>query len=138
EAKRATVAYLYPVQDALLFQPNTSRSSGMGTSGFTGQNPAPGARIAYLVNGLAPDAKPTLSVVDASGTVVRELSVNKQPGLYRAVWDMRVGPPLTGPVLSDSAVAALAAAGRGGGRGGFGGRGGGGGGGGGGGAPNGR
>ena len=34
EAKAATVAYLFPVQDALLFQPNTSRNSGMGTSGF--------------------------------------------------------------------------------------------------------
>ena len=31
QAKQASVAYLFPVQDALLFQPNASRSSGMGT-----------------------------------------------------------------------------------------------------------
>ena len=47
KAKQAAVAYLFPVQDALLFQPNNSRNSGMGTRGFSGQNPDPGARIAY-------------------------------------------------------------------------------------------
>ena len=47
KAKQASVAYLFPVQDALLFQPNGSRSSGMGTRGFSGQNPEPGPHIAY-------------------------------------------------------------------------------------------
>jgi photosystem II stability/assembly factor-like uncharacterized protein len=103
DAKAASVAYLFPVQDALLFQPNTSRNSGMGTSGFAGQNPPPGTRVAYTLNTLPADAKITLTIVDASGTIVRQLPANTQSGLYRAVWDMRVGPPLTGPVLSDSA-----------------------------------
>jgi photosystem II stability/assembly factor-like uncharacterized protein len=97
-AKQAAVAYLYPVRDALLFQPNASRNSGMGTSGWSGENPPPGASIAYLLHALPADAKPTLSIVDASGTVVRELSSEKEQGLYRTTWDMRVGPPLTGPV----------------------------------------
>ena len=49
---------------------------------------------------------------------MRALPVNKQPGLYRVSWDMRVGPPLTGPVDT----LALANGGRGaGGRGGRGG-----------------
>ena len=104
DAKTASVAYLFSVQDALLFQPNTSRNSGMGTSGFAGQNPPPGTRIAYTLNVLPTDAKVTLSIVDGSGTVVRELPANKQSGLYRTTWDMRVGPPLTGPVVSDSAA----------------------------------
>ena len=32
-----------------------------------------------------------LEVVDGAGTVVRQLPFNRQPGLYRQVWDMRVG-----------------------------------------------
>ncbi|MGH7616932.1 MAG: WD40/YVTN/BNR-like repeat-containing protein, partial [Gemmatimonadaceae bacterium] len=114
KAKAAQVAYLFPVQNAMLFQPNTSRNSGMGSVGFTGQNPDPGPHIAYLLNDVATDAKVALSVVDASGATIRDLPVNKQPGLHRMSWDMRVGPPLTGPV--DTAQA--------GGRGGRGGRGG--------------
>src|SRR4029077_19521565 len=70
----------------------------MGTRGFSGQNPDPGPHIAYLLNAVPTDSKLSLSMVDASGTVVRELPVNKQPGLYRMSWDMRVGPPLTAPV----------------------------------------
>jgi photosystem II stability/assembly factor-like uncharacterized protein len=97
-AKQASTAYLYPVQDALQFQPNGSRSSGMGSSGFSGRNPTPGANIAYLVNELPADTRATLSIVDLSGTVIRELPFNRAPGLHRPVWDMRVGAPLTGPV----------------------------------------
>jgi hypothetical protein len=71
--------------------------------------------------------------------VVRELLGNKQPGMYRTTWDMRVGPPLTGPVdTTNGGRGRGAGPGRGGfggaatdsaGRGGFGGGGGGGGGG---------
>jgi hypothetical protein len=98
KAKAAPVAFLYPTQDALLFQPNSSRVSGMGSRGFTGQNPEPGPRVSYLLNSVPADAKLSLSIVDGAGTTVRELPMNKQPGLYRLSWDMRVGPPLTGPV----------------------------------------
>jgi hypothetical protein len=126
QAKQASVAYLFPVQDALLFQPNGSRSSGMGTRGFSGQNPDAGPHIAYTVGEVPPSAKVSLTVLDASGAPVRALPVNRQPGLYRISWDMRVGPPLTGPIDT----LALANGGRGGGggrvgRGGFGGGGGG-------------
>jgi len=98
DAKQAPVAFLFPIGDALLYTPNTSRNSGMGTRGFTGQNPPPGPKLAYLIREMAATSKATLEIVDATGTVVRELPVTKQPGLYRPVWDMRVGPPLTGPV----------------------------------------
>jgi hypothetical protein len=98
KAKQASVAYLFPVEDALLFQPNNSRNSGMGTRGFSGQNPDPGARISYLLANVPAGAKLSLSVLDGSGAVVRALPVNKQAGMYRTTWDMRVGPPLTGPV----------------------------------------
>ncbi|HTI65791.1 MAG TPA: hypothetical protein VL524_19840, partial [Gemmatimonadaceae bacterium] len=119
KAKQASVAYLFPVQEALLFQPNNSRNSGMGTRGFTGQNPEPGPHIAYTLNDVPADAKISLSVVDAGGAVVRALPAEKTAGLHRLTWDMRVGPPLTGPV--DSATLANAGRGGRGGRGGFGG-----------------
>lgn len=125
-AKEARVAFLFPVQDALLFQPNGSRNSGMGTSGFVGQNPPPGAKLAYLLHEVPGGARVTLEVLDASGTVVRELPVARAAGLYRPVWDMRVGPPLTGPVDTTAGRAGGQGAGRGGrGGGGGGGRGGG-------------
>ncbi|HVX39368.1 MAG TPA: hypothetical protein VHB25_07310 [Gemmatimonadaceae bacterium] len=98
KAKTAQVAYLFPVRDELLFQPNASRNSGMGTRGFTGENPEPGTRISYLLNAVPKDAKVTLSIVDAGGTVIRDVAAPKTPGLHRVVWDARVGPPLTGPV----------------------------------------
>jgi photosystem II stability/assembly factor-like uncharacterized protein len=98
KAKTSPVAFLFPVQDALLFQPNASRVSGMGSRGFTGQNPDPGPHLSYLLNNVPGDAKVSVSIVDASGATVRELPAMKQPGLYRLSWDMRVGPPLTGPV----------------------------------------
>ena len=113
EAKSAKVAYLFPIKDALLYQPNGSRASGMGTRGFVGQNPPPGPQIAYLLQPLPTGARPRLEIVDASGTVVRELRVERVPGLYRTVWDMRVGPPFTGPV--DTTGRAGGAGGRGGG-----------------------
>ena len=109
-ARTATVAHLFPVQNATLLLPDGSRSSGMGSSGYTGQNPASGATIAYLVNAIATDAAAKLEVVDGTGTVVRQLTMNRTPGLHRAVWDMRVGPPLTGPVVAAPAGAGRAGA----------------------------
>lgn len=100
----------------------------MGTRGFIGQNPPVGPKIAYLVRDIAADAKVSLEIVNSAGIVVRMLPVNRNPGLYRNVWDMRVGAPLTGPIdLTDTAIVVAGAGGRGGrggGGGGFGGRGG--------------
>jgi photosystem II stability/assembly factor-like uncharacterized protein len=122
-ARTSAVAHLFPVQDAVLLLPDGSRSSGMGSGGYTGQNPAPGASIAYVVNSIASDATARLEVVDGAGTVVRQLPFNRNPGLYRQVWDMRVGPPLTGPVVAPAGRGAGGGAqgGGGGGRGGAGG-----------------
>jgi photosystem II stability/assembly factor-like uncharacterized protein len=117
-AKSAAVAHLFPVQDATLVLPDGSRNSGMGSSGYTGQNPLAGATIAYLVNAIATGATARLEVVDGAGTVVRQLPVSRAPGLHRAVWDMRAGAPLTGPLPVSSTPAGRGGAGREGGRGG--------------------
>lgn len=107
-AKRAEQAYLFPTRTELAFQLDGSRNSGMGSTGYEGQNPDHGVRLAYLINGVADGAKAKLEIVDAAGRIIRELPANTKPGLYRPVWDMRVGAPLTGPV-----TAAPAAGGRG-------------------------
>jgi photosystem II stability/assembly factor-like uncharacterized protein len=117
-AKRAETAYLFPTRIEIAFQPDGSRISGMGSTGFEGQNPEHGVRLAYLINNVPADAKAKLEIVDAAGRVIRELPASTKPGLYRPVWDMRVGAPLTG------SVTAAVPAGRGQGGGGFGGFGG--------------
>ncbi len=123
EAKAAGSTWLFPIRDELLFQPDNSHNSGMGTRGFAGQNPEPGARIAYLIDALPRNATTSLTIVDASGTVVRRLPVDRHPGLHLVIWDMHAGPPLTGPLAATDT--APAPEGRGGGRGGRGGFGGG-------------
>lgn len=114
EAKQASVAYLFPVRNELVFALDGSRNSGMGSTGFVGQNPEHGVRLAYLLNAVPADAKAKLEIVDGGGRVVRELPVTARAGLARPVWDMRVGAPLTGDV--SSAPAPSGGAGGGGGR----------------------
>ena len=124
EAKQAKTAYLFPVRDELLFQPDGTHESGMGTSGYEGANPPYGAMITYLLHNSAAGAAVRLDILNANGTTVRTLPLTaseKKPGMYRTEWDMRAGPPLTGAVPSDSELAARAAAAARGGRGGFGG-----------------
>ncbi|MCA0374919.1 MAG: glycosyl hydrolase [Gemmatimonadetes bacterium] len=113
-AKRAPVAHLFSVRDEVAYTLNQSRNSGMGSNGYTGQNPEAGVRLAYLVRDVPSAVK--LEIIDAGGRVVRELPQPKRAGLLRPLWDMRVGAPLTGAVDTSTALA-----GRGGGGGGFGG-----------------
>jgi photosystem II stability/assembly factor-like uncharacterized protein len=116
DAKAARGGYLFPVRDELLFQPDRTHESGMGTSGYEAANPPYGAILTYLVH----DAHPKgvqLDILDAAGTVVRTMpltSDDKMLGTHRVAWDMKAGPPLTGPVQSDSAIDAQASQARGG------------------------
>ncbi len=110
QAKAAKVAYLFPVRDQLLYQPDGTHDSGMGSGGFEGENPPYGAIITYrLANG--PMDAVRLDILDAGNTVVRTLPLTadeRKPGMIRTTWDMRAGPPLTGPVPSDSEIDARA------------------------------
>lgn len=124
EAKRAEVAYLFPARNEIAMTLNNSRHSGMGSTGFTGQNPDNGVRLAYLINTITSDDKATLDIIDGGGRIVRELPVPRRTGMFRPVWDMRVGAPLTAAVDSNVAAGRAPAASAGGS--GFGGGGGGG------------
>ncbi|MDQ8157863.1 MAG: glycosyl hydrolase [Gemmatimonadota bacterium] len=119
EAKRAEVAYLFPARNEIAMTLNGSRNSGMGSTGFTGQNPDNGVRLAYLINAISADDKATLEIIDAAGRIVRELPVPRRTGMFRPVWDMRVGAPLTAAVDTNVAAGRTPAGGAG--AGGFGG-----------------
>ncbi|MBX9857537.1 MAG: hypothetical protein K2Y26_18550 [Gemmatimonadaceae bacterium] len=119
EAKRASVAYLFPARNELVYAPNTSRNSGMGSTGYVGQNPEHGVRLAYLLNSVSAGDSAFMDILDGRGRVVRRLVVPSRAGLHRPVWDMRVGAPLTGDMPRASAP--TGGQGGGGGGGGFGG-----------------
>jgi len=116
------VAYLFPARNEIAMTLNNSRNSGMGSTGYTGQNPENGVRLAYLINKIAIDDKAKFEIIDGGGRIVRELAVPRRTGMFRPVWDMRVGAPLTGAV-DTNVTAGRASAGGGGsfGGGGFGG-----------------
>ena len=68
------------------------RTSNLGQSVFTGDNPEPGAWVQYW---LSPEAAEGLDgpvrvrITDAAGTLVREITDrDAAPGLNRAVWDL--------------------------------------------------
>ncbi len=121
EAKRAEMAYLFPARNEIAMTLNNSRNSGMGSTGFTGQNPDNGVRLAYLINKITLDDKAKLEIIDGGGRIVRELPVPRRTGMFRPVWDMRVGAPLTAAVDSNLAAGRVSAVGGGGFGGGFGG-----------------
>jgi hypothetical protein len=118
EAKRAEVAYLFPARNEIAMTLNNSRNSGMGSTGFTGQNPENGVRLAYLINTITAEDKAKLEIIDGGGRIVRELPVPRRTGMFRPVWDMRVGAPLTAAVDTNVAAGRAPAAGGGGGFGG--------------------
>ncbi len=97
-AKRESGAYLFPVRSEIALTLNNSRNSGMGSTGWTGENPDHGVHLAYLMPDTAGVSKAKLEILDAAGRIVRELPVPKRAGLFRPVWDMRVGAPLTAPL----------------------------------------
>ncbi len=117
-AKRENSAYLFPVRNEIALVLNQSRNSGMGSTGWTGTNPDHGVHLAYLMPDTAGISKAKLEVIDAAGRIVRELPVPKRAGLFRPVWDMRVGAPLTAPM--DTTLAGRGGGGGGGFGGGFG------------------
>jgi PDZ domain len=79
-------AHLFRPAPAVTWGNGVGRSL-YGHKRYTGENPADGASIHYLLSNSASEVK--LSVVDADGKFVRELPAKKEAGLHRAVWDLR-------------------------------------------------
>ncbi len=90
EATQATSladAYLFSIRPAVVAElQKTERPTGLKS--IVGTNPPPGASIFYsLAKSLAEPVE--LSVVDASGRTIHSARGAREPGLYRAVWDLR-------------------------------------------------
>jgi photosystem II stability/assembly factor-like uncharacterized protein len=93
----ASGSHLFDIRAATQFIPN---ESGWFPSDrdWAGENPELGAYLNYSLK--APVAEPVkITIADASGTVVRELTGPTSAGIHRVVWDLRstgVGPVTTG------------------------------------------
>jgi hypothetical protein len=101
-AAMASDAQLFPVKPALLFNPADQYGGGprgvgdLGDRLYTAPNPPFGAMLSYYFKQDLPrDRDAKITIVDASGAVVRELDVNKKSGLHRLVWDLRLAAPYT-------------------------------------------
>ena len=92
----AAAAHLYRPNSAVRWK--VAPAYGGTNRRFSGQNPAPGARIDYVLSTKA--ERVNLKVVDFDGATIRELRVGLEPGLHRATWDLttrRSAPPSETP-----------------------------------------
>jgi len=81
---------LFDIRPATQFIPNES-SWFKGGRDFLGANPALGAYINYYLKAaVKEDVK--ITITDAAGRVVRELTGPKEAGLHRVLWDLRTTP----------------------------------------------
>ncbi len=72
---------------------------------FTGPNPPYGALVSYyLKTGRTGSKKTLIRVEDAAGKIIREFEGPADPGINRAAWDLRYGPPAG---LTESQIAGL-------------------------------
>jgi len=90
----ASNVHLFEVgRPAIQFLPNED-GWFLGGRSFRAENPEFGAYLHYHLRSPAQDV--TLTISDASGTVVRRMSGPTEAGLHRVVWDLRGEP--AGPV----------------------------------------
>lgn len=95
----AEEARLYPVKNPWLITPGglaPDGSAGVATMGgnVTSPNPVIGANFAYSVGQAIPEGTTlVLTITDARGQKVREMTVDKGVGLRRALWNLRMDPP---------------------------------------------
>jgi len=94
--------YLFPVKPATEYNPNSSIPGGVRGAGalgdreFSAPNPAFGAIITYFIRDSLPKGGDvSLSIYDATGQRIRELTANKKQGMHRVTWDLRNAPPYT-------------------------------------------
>lgn len=98
----ADEARLYPVKNPWLYQPGglaPAGSAGVATLGgnVASPNPPIGANFAYSVGQAIPDGTDlVITITDARGERVREMTVDKGVGLRRALWNLRADPPAGG------------------------------------------
>ncbi|MEE8469036.1 MAG: hypothetical protein V3T22_11295, partial [Planctomycetota bacterium] len=85
-------AHLFPVRDARRLQ-SRRMFSFAGDAGYAGQNPEPGAHIAYWLGLDQKKGEVSLHVEDTGGRVVRTLDAPRKRGLQRVTWNLRRKAP---------------------------------------------
>jgi hypothetical protein len=103
----AADTHLFRPRPAYRFRNRESRVSQPEDPG-AGQNPRYGASIHFLL-GEGVEGRPSVSILDGNGEVVRRLSgVPSGPGLHRVYWDLRYesspSPRMRTPVLEHAHV----------------------------------
>jgi hypothetical protein len=96
-------AVLFDVKSASLFQYHGSHGLSGGKH-YSAPNPPYGPTIYYYFRE-KPSTKARLAIVDALGGVVATLDVDQEPGLHRAIWNLRANSE-SGPMRSNPAVTA--------------------------------
>jgi photosystem II stability/assembly factor-like uncharacterized protein len=100
-------AHLFTVRPAVLWNRDVPHHRGGGTAIFRAQNPPDGAIVSYYLKTGASELR--IQVLDALGSVVREMTGPREPGIHRVQWDLRratpagarpVNNPLTGTTLA--------------------------------------
>ncbi|MDE0260040.1 MAG: hypothetical protein OXR82_16845 [Gammaproteobacteria bacterium] len=97
DAILASGSHLFDMRPGTQFIPNEN-GWFLGGRSYRAENPEAGTNVHYyLSDSLDDDVE--ITVRDAAGTVVRELTGPKDAGIHRVVWDLRAepsGPPATG------------------------------------------
>jgi photosystem II stability/assembly factor-like uncharacterized protein len=113
-------AHLFTVKPATAFEYRVfSDDQFLAQKRFVADNPPPGVSITYYAKTSPSTA--SLTILDRTGAVVRELTATKARGLNRVQWDLRGSPPVTTRRGGRGGSAEGAAGAAGGGGGGFGG-----------------
>jgi photosystem II stability/assembly factor-like uncharacterized protein len=96
DAIAAADAHLFEVRKATAWAPDITKANGLGADKhFRGPNPPGGTAISYYLKAAATgDVK--ISIIDATGRVVREMDGTKEAGLNRVLWNLAPTPVLSG------------------------------------------
>jgi hypothetical protein len=100
DAERVERMYLFPVKPVTLFNYNNSIPGGtrgagaLGERSYSAPNPPYGSTLTYYIKDSLPKGRTlTLAIYDSASKKIRDLTVNTKPGMHRATWDLRLGPP---------------------------------------------
>jgi photosystem II stability/assembly factor-like uncharacterized protein len=88
DTARGRDAVLFPIRPATGFEPFQGWADSGGNGNYGGANPPVGALITYYIRRLTGD-EVKISVTDASGATVANLTAPGVPGLNRINWDLK-------------------------------------------------
>jgi photosystem II stability/assembly factor-like uncharacterized protein len=94
ERVAASDLHLFDLRPAIAYRLYNHKGS-TGHKMFVAPNPPYGAIINYYLKSASKDDV-KVTVLDAAGKTIRDLTGSKEPGINRVVWDLRLAPPVSG------------------------------------------